>query len=450
MKKSILWSVMATMGILATNSMAETTSADYNTYPLETQSMAAPLSKVSKLNNVMVAVDMMEAELILVNVHNDIMLQQCLDCLAGWPGGRPQHVVVSSDAKTIYVTTDASADSAARVVILKVEEYNWNEGFAELKVVKSLLAEDAGTLSTFNTPTQTSDEQPIASWTQPGMTQLHGPTLLPYSKYAYFTQWTDNKIRVINTKTQEFAAVDPIVIEGVTDNTHGVFFNKSGTLGISTGYYYDNNDIDLFKVNKKTGGLKLKKKIRLGDNNAYAAFTHFNTWLDERYAVTASMQFGATSLTPEGVSIIPPSVWMIDTWEDEAWKILDSTNDEFGSGVLRSASDLTVAAGKLYIAEEDSIDGIYGEDGFISIYDLSDRNKPIFIKRLKPGVELPADFAVAHGLGVTANQRFIYITSYASRYILKLDTKTDTIVKVYGAEDGLTMPHGGYVSGAIR
>ena len=29
-------------------------------------------------------------------------------------------------------------------------------------------------------------------------------------------------------------------------------------------------------------------------------------------------------------------------------------------------------------------------------------------------------------------------------------TKTDTIVKVYGAADGLTMPHGGYVSGAIR
>jgi len=443
MKRAILWSIIATMVVLATNSMA-----DYNTSSPKKQHTA--LSQALKLKNVMVAIDMMEAELILVNVKNDIMLQECLDCLPGWPGGRPQHAVVSSDAKTIYVTTDASAEAAAQIVILKVKRYNWKKGFAVLKVVKTLIAEDAGTLSTFNIPTQTSYEQPIASWTQPAMAQLHGPTLLPYSNYAYFTQWTDNKIRVVNTKTQKFAAVDPIVIEGVTDNSHGVFFNKSGTLGISTGYYYDNNDIDLFKVNKKTGALKLKKKIRLGDEQTYAAFTHFNTWLDERYAVTASMQFGATSLTPEGSNIIPPSVWMIDTWKGDAWKILDSAYNEYDSGVLRSASDLTVAAGKLYIAEEDSIDDIYGEDGFISIYDLSNRNKPEFIKRLKPGVELPADFTVAHGLGVTADQRFIYITSYASSYILKLDTKTDTIVKVYGAEDGLTMPHGGFVSGAIR
>jgi len=436
MKKTRLWLAMATMAVLATNSMAGT--------------QKTALYQASKLKNVMVAVDMMEAELILINVKNDIMLQQCLDCLRGWPGGRPQHAVVSADAKTIYVTIDASADAAAQVVILKVKKYHWKKGFANLKVVKSLLAENAGTLSTFNIPTQTSYKQPIASWTQPAMTQLHGPTILPYSNYIYFTQWTDNKIRVVDAKKRTFAAVDPIIIEGVTDNSHGIFFNKSGTLGISTGYYYDNHDIDLFKVNKKSGALKFKKKIHLGDETSYAAFTHYNTWLDERYAVTASMQFGETSLTPQGASIIPPSVWMIDTWEGDAWKILDSAYNEFGSGVLRSASDLTVAAGKLYIAEEDSIDGTYGKDGFISIYDLSNRNKPEFIKRLKPGVELPADFTVAHGLGVTADQRFIYITSYASCHILKLDTKTDTIVKVYGTEDGLTMPHGGFVSGAIQ
>ena len=408
------------------------------------------LAKNTKLRNVMSAVDMMESELILINVNNDLIIQQPLDTLAGWPGGRPQHVLISPNAKWIYVTTDASATDAANIVIIKVIDYSWDQGLAELEVKKVLQAEPANTASSYNTPSQISALQPIASWTQPAMTQLHGPTILPYSKYVYFTQWSDNKVRVIDTKTQEFADVDPIVIDGVTEQTHGVYFNKSGTLGLSTGYYYDDGDIDLFDVDKKTGALTLKKKIRLGDEQNYAAFTHFNTWIDERYAVTASMQFGPTSNTPVGANIIPPSIWMIDAWEGNAWPILGTAEHESESGVLRSASDVTVAAGKLYIAEEDSLDESYGDDGFISIYDLSNKNEPVLIKRLAPGQGLPADFAVAHGLGVSADQRFIYISSYASRYILKLDTMTDTIVKVYGAADGLTMPHGGFVSGAIR
>ncbi|MCE2572965.1 hypothetical protein [Motilimonas eburnea] len=409
-----------------------------------------PLALSAKLKNVMAAVDMMESEIILINADNDIIIQQRLDSLAGWPGGRPQHVLISPNAKWLYVTIDASATHAANVVVIKVNDYAWNQGVADLEITKVLQAEPANTVSTYNTPTQTSPEQPIASWTQPAMTQLHGPTILPYSKYVYFTQWSDNKVRVIDTKTQEFASVDPIIIDDVTEQTHGVFFNKSGTLGLSTGYYYDDGDIDLFEVDKKTGALTLKKKIRLGDEHAYAAFTHFNTWIDERYAVTASMQFGPTSNTPEGVGIIPPSIWMIDAWEGKAWPILGTAYYESDAGVLRSASDVTVAAGKLYIAEEDSIDDSYGDDGFISIYDLSDKNNPTLIKRLAPGQGLPADFSVSHGLGVTADQRFIYVSSYASKYILKLDTQTDTIVKVYGAADGLTMPHGGFVSGATR
>ncbi|MCE2595059.1 hypothetical protein K6Y31_09540 [Motilimonas cestriensis] len=409
-----------------------------------------PLSQSAKLKNVMAALDMMESEIILINVDNDIIIQQRLDALSGWPGGRPQHVLISPNAKWLYVTTDASTTHAANIVVIKVNNYAWKQGFVELEVTKVLQAEPANTSSSYNTPTQTSPLQPIASWTQPAMTQIHGPTILPYSKYVYFTQWSDNKVRVIDTKTQEFASVDPIVIDNVTEQTHGVYFNKSGTLGLSTGYYYDDGDIDLFDVDKKTGALTLQKKIRLGDEQAYAAFTHFNTWIDERYAVTASMQFGPTSNTPAGATIIPPSIWMIDAWEGTAWPILGTANNEAEAGVLRSASDVTVAAGKLYIAEEDSLDGSYGDDGFISIYDLSDKNNPQLIKRLAPGLGLPADFAVAHGLGVSADQRFIYVSSYASKYILKLDTKTDTIVKVYGAADGLTMPHGGYVSGAIR
>ncbi|NMH65923.1 hypothetical protein [Shewanella salipaludis] len=453
MKPSILLAALLATGSLTANAMAksETLAPAVNLAPEQAELTSyKPISQSAKLKNVMVALDMMESEVILINIETDAIIQQRLDDLIGWPGGRPQHVLVSPDAKWIYVTTDASADVGASIVVLRVYNYAWKWGFAELEITKVLQAEPAGTPSRFDTPIQVSPTQPIASWTQPAMTQIHGPTILPYSDYVYFTQWTDNKIRVIDTELQEFANVDPIVMNQVTENTHGVFFNKSGTLGISTGYYYDNGDVDLFSVDKKTGALTLQKKIRLGDEQAYAAFTHFNTWVDERYAVTASMQFGPTSHTPAGVSILPPSVWMIDTWEGKAWPILGTASNDNEAGVLRSASDVTVAAGKLYVAEEDSIDGSYGDDGFIAIYDLTDKSNPQFIKRLKPGQGLPTDFAVAHGFGVSADQRFIYISSYASKYILKLDTLTDTIVKTYGPEDGLTMPHGGFVSGAIR
>ncbi|MCV2884603.1 hypothetical protein OE749_07840 [Aestuariibacter sp. AA17] len=456
MKKTLCFAMMAAAGLVSGNALANVDAGSFMDGAEEAAFFdfwsikGKPLAFSKRLSNTYVALDMMEGEIILVNADNDFMIQQNLTGLWGWPGGRPQHAIISADGKWIYVTTDASAEDPASVVVLKARRLFWEQGYADLEVVKVLEAEPAGTTSKYNVPTQTSDLQPIASWTQPPMTQIHGPTILPYSNFAYFTQWTDDKVRIIDGKNLEFADHDPLVIEGVTDYTHGIFFNESGTLGLSTGYYYDDTDVDLYSVDKKTGKLTLEKVIPLGDENAKAAFTHFNVWLDERYVVTASMQFGPTSLTPAGQDIIPPSVWVIDAWEGTAKKILDAANDASESGVFRSASDIAVAAGKLYVAEEDSLDGTYGNDGYVSIYDLSNVNEPKFIKRLKPGVELPEGFNVSHSLGVTADERFIYLTSYASRFIIKIDTTTDTVVKVYDENDGLTMPHGGFVSGSLR
>ncbi len=403
-----------------------------------------------ELVNIFTAVDMMENEVILINADNDVMIQQRLDVLDGWPGGRPQHTLISADGKFLYVTTDSSDTHSADIVVIKVKSYDWESGVADLKIKDILTAEEAGTASTYNVPTQVTEGQPIATWTQPPMTQLHGPTILPFSDYVYFTQWTDNKVRVVDTSTNTFADSDSLVIPGVTEQTHGIYFNDSGTLGLSTGYYYDDPDLDLFEADKETGELTLLKSIRLGDENSYAAFTHFNTWLDDRYVLAASMQFDRTSLTPEGVDIIPPSVWIVDAWEGTAEKILDMTTELDGNGVLRSASDLNVGAGKLIVAEEDSLDGTYGDDGFISLFDLSDRSNPTLIKRFTPGVELPSDYYVSHSISVSKDERFAYVASYASDYIVKIDLGLNEIVKTYGPEDGLTMPHGGYISGSNR
>jgi len=174
------------------------------------------------------------------------------------------------------------------------------------------------------------------------------------------------------------------------------------------------------------------------------------SWLDERYAVTATMQFARTSLTPPGKDVIPPSAWIIDAWEGTATQILSATDRVDGEGIFRSASDLTVIGDKLYIAEEDTIDSTFGDDGFISIFDISDRREAKFLKRLKPGEDLPAGYAVAHSLTPTPDHRFLLVASWLSGYVIKIDTQTDTVVKVFGPEDGLVMPHGFFGAGNNR
>ncbi|WP_244888063.1 YncE family protein [Nitrosomonas nitrosa] len=258
-------------------------------------------------------------------------------------------------------------------------------------------------------------------------------------------------MRVVNHKTNEFASVDPISIPGYTEQTHGINFNKSGTIGLGTGYFFDNSVIDVYKSNRETGELQVVGQIMLGDEKRHAAFTHFVYWLDERYALTASMQFDKTSLTPDTTKqIIPPSVWLLDTLEGTATKIIRHTNHPNGQGIFRSASDLAVVNGKLYIAEEDTIDSTFADDGYVSIFDLSDRYKPRFIKRMKPGHELPTGYAVAHTLSPTPDNRYLMLASWASGYIVKIDTTTDTVVKVFGPNDGLVKPHGIFAAGGSR
>jgi len=245
--------------------------------------------------------------------------------------------------------------------------------------------------------------------------------------------------------------VDPIVIPEYTEQTHGVTFNKSGSIGLGTGYFFDNSMIDVYQPNRKTGELDVIGQIRLGTEKRHAAFTHFVYWLDERFALTATMQLDKTSLTPATTKeIIPPSVWLLDTVEGTATKIIKHTKRVNGHGVYLSASDLAVVNGKLYIAEEDTIDYEFGEGGYISVFDITDRYNPRFLKRMKPGNELPNGYAVAHTISPTPDNRHLIVASWVSGYVLKIDTLTDTVVKAWGPEDGLVSPHGLYTAGSDR
>jgi hypothetical protein len=363
-------------------------------------------------------------------------------------GQAMQHTWVTPNGKSIYFTLDAMESEPAFVVVLNVRRINWRRGTADL-VIKEVLPLDGSDMpSTFPSVKQTDPSQPIANWTQPRRTQGHAPTFRPHSPFMYFTQWTDNRIRVMNQRTNRIRR--PLQFGNKSQQTHGVNFNPSGKLALGAGSYYDNNEIDVYKAKGRNGRLKFRRSIRLGDDEGSAAFTHFTYCLNNRFALTASMQVGLTSLTPSKEKILGPSVCLLDVRKGLAESIIGMATDVEGADIFRSACDLVVAGFKLYIAEEDSIDGSFGDDGYVSVCDISNIREPRFLKHLSPGVELPQDFVIAHGLNVTVDERFVYVASYASSYIVKIDTDTDTVVKVFGPTDGINAPHGGFIAGQIR
>ncbi len=426
------------------------------------------------LANVYAYLNMMTPGIAFINTETDQHVKTTLNDLGGWPDpegepfSRPWHVWISPDAKDVIVTTESTIAEysnttttdvlvPASIVFIEVKKLDWENESVKLVIKKVLDASEPGEESTYPEVTEDDDDnnppQPITQWNMPGNTQLHGPATLPFTNYVYLTHWTDNRFRVVDYKKRKFADSDPMAFPGLSDNSHGLNFNSSGTIGLGTAYFYDQNDIDVYSVNKTTGKLEHEGLIMLGTEDEYAAFTHFVVWINNRYALTVSMQFGPTSLTPDGASIIGPSAWLLDTWKMTASKIIGPTDDVNGAGILRSASDLTVAGHKLYIAEEDSLDGSFGNDGFVSVFDISDVNNPVFIKRFQPGPgvdDLPSDFAVAHGITTTPDERYVYVASYASNHIIKIDSKTDEVMKVYSEADGLNMAHGGYMAGMNR
>ena len=405
------------------------------------------------LRPVITAIDYHTRMIYLFNYEDEKLIIVEPESIDGWPGDIPlQHTVIMPEGNIIYITSDNTEDHPSYIISLKVNNIDWDAGSASLSLESVLAADSPGTPAELPFVEPVNDAQNIPNWIVGRGTQIHGPTLLPYTDFLYLSEWTADRMRVMNLKTNEFVEdVDPIVIPEYTEQTHGITFNKSGSIGLGTGYFFDNSVIDVYQPNRKTGELNVIGQIMLGDEQRHAAFTHYVYWLDERFALTASMQFDKTSLTPATTEeIIPPSVWLLDTMAGTATKIIKHTNDVNGSGVFLSASDLAVVNGKLYIAEEDTIDYEFGEGGYISVFEFTDPLNPRFIKRMKPGNELPEGYAVAHTINPTPDNRHLIVASWVSGYVLKIDTLTDTVVKEWGPNDGLVQPHGLYSAGANR
>ena len=406
--------------------------------------------------NVMIGTDMGHTDLYLFNMDTDQRITVDLSKDPMWPGGGALHTIMTPDGSKAYLSVMSSDKDPATFLALRINKLDWKTGTADVKITKVMRAAEPGEQPSFLIPTQTDPNQPVTDlWkvTRVNGQQLHGPTIHPNGKFVYFTQWTDNKIRVIDVDKDELAAVDPIQYGTRTRQIHGVFFNPSGDLAMATGYYYDMNEMPLYKVDKQTGNLTLDKVVPLTvseKDKEYAAFTHFVWWLDDRYAITSTMQTGNTSLTPTGWKVIGPSVWLIDAVEGKGKMIIGPAKSPDDPGIYKPASDVVVVGKKLYVGEEDSMDATI-DQGNVSVWDISDPNSPKFIKRLQAGKELPADFKMTHEIYASMDGRHVYAQSWASGHLVKIDGATDDVVAVVSTADaGWHMPHGNFVQGALR
>jgi hypothetical protein len=418
--------------------------------------------------NLMIGTDMGGTDLYFFNMDTDQRIKVDLSQDPMWPsarhtgptaphaGGGALHTVITPDGSKAYLSVMSSEKDPATFLALRINKLDWKAGTADVKITKVMRAAEPTEEPSFLIPTETDPNQPVTDlWkvTRVNGQQLHGPTLHPNGKFIYFTQWTDNKIRVIDVDKDELAAVDPIQYGTRTRQIHGVFFNPSGDLAVATGYYYDMNEVTLYKVDKKTGNLTLDKVIPLTvseKDKEYAAFTHFAWWLDDRYAITSTQQTGNTSLTPVGWKVIGPSVWLIDAVEGKGKMIIGPAKNPDDPGIYKPASDVVVVGKKLYVGEEDSMDATI-EQGNVSVWDISDPNSPKFIKRLNAGKELPADFKMTHEIYASMDGRHVYAQSWASGHLVKIDGATDDVVAVVSSGDaGWHMPHGNFVQGALR
>jgi DNA-binding beta-propeller fold protein YncE len=406
--------------------------------------------------NLMIGTDMGHTDFYLFNMDTDQRIKVDLSKDPLWPGGGALHSVITKDGSKAYLSVMSSDKDPATVLVLRINKIDWNAGTADVKIAKVLRVAEPGENPSFLIPTQTDPNQPVTDlWkvTRLYGQQLHGPTIHPNGKFVYFTQWTDNKIRVIDADKDKLAAVDPIQYGTRTRQIHGVFFNPSGDLAMASGYYFDMNEMPIYKVDKQTGNLTIDKVVPLTvseKDKEYAAFSHFVWWLDDRYAITSTMQTGNTSLTPTGWKVIGPSVWLIDAVEGKGTMIIGPAKSPNDPGIYKPASDVVVVGKKLYVGEEDSMDETVDQSN-VSVWDISDPNSPKFIKRLQAGKQLPVDFKMAHEIYASIDGRHVYAQSWASGHLIKIDGATDDVVAVVSAADtGWHMPHGNFVQGHIR
>lgn len=435
---SLVGLVCLTLGNMACGTVGE----DSTTEP--TGEVRTPLHDTSA---VFTYVDMMTYELNLYEPSLDEVASIDLRTVPGYGNGVPLHAYITDSGRKVYVGFNGDTTSPTGLAVIRINDIFWHEHRPDVTLVNKILVDDPAPPNAFPVVTQVDPRQPFQPWTAQPFSQLHGPAELPNKGRLLWTILTDNRVVTIDTERDKL-----LKTERFGDSSrflHGISFNAAETRGLGAGYFYDRGFLPVFNVNRR-GDLEANGKIWLGSAASHAAFVHNVEWLSNRYALVGTMQFARTSLTPAHADILGPSVWLVDSKDHSARRVIGPANDVNAAGVFRSASWVTVVGCTLFVGEEDSLDDSFGNDGYVSVFDISDRLRPRFIKRLRPGVELPADFVVAHAMVATPDKSSVILESYPSGYVLRIGVSSlDVEHVIHHHGTGHTMPHGGSIASTL-
>ena len=160
-------------------------------------------------------------------------------------------------------------------------------------------------------------------------------------------------------------------------------------------------------------------------------------WLDDN-----SFFANATQERNQGNGKSEQSVWFVKVDEHQVFPILREDQ------ILEGVSDLAILNNKLFAAEGNVAKFLAGEEtpGHVSVWDIQNPTEPKLLKRFSAGMGLPSDFSNAHSLGTVLKGNSVYVESFSTDYLIKINSEKLEVEKIYGSEDGLDVPHGIYVT----
>lgn len=339
--------------------------------------------------------------------------------------GQGMHTALSSDRETVYCTIGGNKDLDLRLVTI---DLHWQKGHAHPEVMAARSLVPAGTRG---------NESNGASCHpgEPGIRQEgHGSRITEDGRFLLFSEMQNDRIRVFDIAQNAFVG-EPQAHPSLYA-PHGLYPNPSGTFAAAPQYWFDHHTVGIWKLDSLSGTPSFAFTIHMADSANTGAYQHTVRWLDDqRFYVTVTQE------AEQGDGTSQQGVWMGDL-TFRAGQLVLGRDD-----ILEGVSDCGIAGNKLYVAEGNVAQFLAGEPtpGHLSIWDISDPASPEFIRRFSAGDGFPDDFANAHSIGVPIDGSSVFVESFSSHYLIQVDPAADTVVRVFGKEDGLDTPHGIYV-----
>ncbi len=279
------------------------------------------------------------------------------------------------------------------------------------------------------TPTVTSTLQLLPAGS--GAQEAHGLSFTSDGLFLLFSELQNGRLRVLDTGTNQFVGT-PMTHPSLI-MPHGLFSNPSGTLAMSTQYTMEQDEVSIWNLDGTTGVISFNSTVTLADAPTLGAYTHTAVWLDD-----TRFYANCTQELTQGSGNFQRSVWLVDAVLGTATVVLDTTT------LLEGVSDQAIANGKLYVCEGNVETG---DPGNVSVWEISDPMNPVFLKRLAAGSGFPSSFVNdAHDMFATPDGRFVFVQAFRSNHLIKVNTVTDNVVRVYDSSDGLSVPHGIFIN----